>query len=58
MLWLMLLLLWSIRVILGGPSATAPVTRVLLHLLALLGVLRVVVTTIEIIEFTIAILLG
>jgi hypothetical protein len=58
MLWLMLLLLWSIRVFLGGPSAAAPATRVLLYLLALLGVLQVIVTSIDILEFTIAILLG
>jgi hypothetical protein len=44
MLWLMLLLLWSIRVIVGGPSAAAPATRVLLYLLALLAVLQLLVT--------------
>ena len=43
----MLLLLWSIRVILGSPSTAAPTTEVLLYLLALLEVLQVIVTAIN-----------
>jgi hypothetical protein len=48
MLWLMLLLLWSIRVILGCPSA--PALAVLLYLLTLLGILQIVVTAIDILQ--------
>jgi len=56
MLWLMLLLLWSSRVVLGGPSAATPATRAF-YLPGLLGILQVIVITIDILEFTIAIVL-
>jgi hypothetical protein len=64
MLWFMLLLFscgvsesfWA--ALQGGPSAAAPTPRVLLYLLALLGIPQAIVTTIDILGFTIAILLG
>jgi hypothetical protein len=58
MLWLMIVFSWCTRVILGGPSAAAPATRVLLYLLALLGVLQLLVTAIDILEAAMTVLVG
>jgi hypothetical protein len=56
MLWLIIILLWSIQVTFGGPSDSSPAMRVLYYLIALLGILQLVVTTIEVLEYVTAML--
>jgi len=58
MIWFMIFVLWSLRVVLGDSTAASPTMKVLMYLIALLGVLQVVVSTIDLIEFTMAILSG
>lgn len=56
MLWLMVLLLWSMRIVFYGTSAASPAARVFYYLLALLGILQVAVTAIDMLEFIMAII--
>lgn len=56
MLWLMVLVLWSIRIVFYGTSAASPAARVLYYLLTLLGILQVVTTIIDMLEFIMAII--
>jgi hypothetical protein len=55
MLWLMITILWSLQVLFGGATAASPVMRILWYLIVLLGVLHILVTAIEIMEFVLAI---
>lgn len=51
MLWLMLLILWGLRLVFGGTAAAAPAARTLIHLLVLLGLLQVLITIIDILGY-------
>lgn len=51
MLWLFVLLIWSIGVACKGPEACRPAARVITWLLGILGFLHLVVTSIEAIQY-------
>lgn len=51
MLWLMLILLFSVRFLVGGHPNASNFVTIILFLLAVLGALQVVVLTIDMIEF-------
>lgn len=50
MLWLMVFVLWCVRLSITGPSAASPAASVILYLMVLLGVLQVIVDAIELVE--------
>jgi hypothetical protein len=52
MLWLMILLLWALHTALYGAAVAAPAARIIYLLLFLLGLLQLLISTIEAIEWT------
>lgn len=56
MLWLMVVVQWWLNLLAGRHTATSPFGRLFLFLLALLGFLQLVVFTIDLIEFCLALL--
>lgn len=54
MLWLIIFVLWALQTTIYGYTPGAHSAKILLYLLALLGVLQLIVSTIEMIEFVIA----
>jgi hypothetical protein len=57
MLWFLILISFSLSVVFGGPTAGKNAATVMFYLLILLGMLQVLVTTIELIQY-IAIIYG
>jgi hypothetical protein len=51
MLWLIVFLLWGSKTAINGHAAGQPAMRVLLFMLALLGILQVIVSMIDAIQY-------
>lgn len=58
MLWLMVLVLWLVRVVGGDTTGSSHLSRIFYYLLMLLGVLQVVVFTIDGIQWMVAVMYG
>jgi hypothetical protein len=58
MLWLIIFILWSLLTARILHNTTHPAIKLLFYLLALLGVLHLVIQTIDMIEYMMAVLSG
>ena len=58
MLWLMIVVLWLFRVVLGDTTGSSHLSKIFYYLLMLLGVMQAIVLTIDTIEWMMAVMYG
>lgn len=58
MLWLMIIILWLFRVVLGDTTGSSHLSKIFYYLMMLLGVLQAVVIAIDGIEWMMAVVYG
>jgi len=58
MLWLIVFISWSLRVAMSGHAAAQPAMKVILFLIAILGLAQIIVSTIVVLEYIMAISTG
>lgn len=58
MLWLIVFLLWGFRISIGDTAAASQALKILLGFLVLLGVLQVVISTVEMMQMMMAVFGG
>lgn len=56
MLWLMILVIWAYHLVFGDTTASSRIAAIFRYLLIMLGLLRLLVQVIEVIEYTLTIL--